>query len=131
MADSLVYVNWGRNIADCGNPACRDALEVRPGQTTATCVNGHTFTVVWPTGIEAATVALAERPEERRRNWFPAGHPLATAAGIPNGETPTELRAEQTYHEQQESAEKAGRVAAVLAEMGLGFDPETGQVEGL
>jgi hypothetical protein len=129
--ESMTYINWGRFVADCADPACQDAVLVNPGQQSASCVNGHTFDVVWAPGIEAATAALEQRPEERRRNWFPAGHPLAVATGQPNGETPDELIAEQSAHEQQESAAKADQVAAVLADMGLGFDPETGQVEGL
>lgn len=127
MAESIVYINWGRFIAEC---ACGDAREVTPGQTSDTCFNGHPLTLVWPDGIESVVTALAGR-EERRRNWFPAGHPVAVATGQPNGETPAELADEQAAFEQQEAADKTAQVAAALADLGLGFNPETGQVEGL
>jgi hypothetical protein len=127
MADSMVYINWGRFVAECG---CGDAREVHPGQTSETCVNGHTLTLVWSGDTAAAMTALSERVEERRRNWFPEGHPVAVATGQPNGESPTDLLAEQAAYEETQVDRTAQVVAAVQA-LGLDFDPVTGRVEGL
>lgn len=125
---SQVYVNWGRLIAECGYPGCGDAREVEPGQTTVTCCvgpgcPGHTSELVWADSIPAVLAALDERLSDKRKNWFPAGHPLALAGGFPQNQTVDELRAETAAGEQRDADAVDDRRTAVIAqlvELGVG-----------
>lgn len=94
----LVYINHGRDICDCPYEGCTSALLVEPGDTSAVCAAppsgcGRRYQIEWPPGLQELHEALANRPEQNR-NWFPEGHPLATAVGWPTGQTPDDLREE-------------------------------------
>lgn len=93
-AETQVYVNWGRLVADCGRPECSDARTVEPGQAAMVCVMGHQSALLWDDALPNVVAELSERGEERRRNWFPRGHPLATTTGQPHGQSLSELRDE-------------------------------------
>jgi len=119
MANALVYINWGRMVADCW---CGDAREVELGQKTMTCCvgdgcPGHLNALVWSGNMAAILAALSERISAKRRNWFPTGHPLAVAGGFPHGQTPDELRAETAVGEEADARAVAERRAALLAEL--------------
>ncbi|WP_328382915.1 hypothetical protein OHQ88_10520 [Micromonospora zamorensis] len=90
----LVYVNWGRFVVDCPAGGCHDAREVAPGQDGEVCVAGHPMSLRWPDGAPALLAELQRRPDERTRNWYPEGHPAAVRAGLPQGQSVEELRAE-------------------------------------
>ena len=93
MAESLAYLNWGRWVAECAAPDCHDAMQLTPGDKSMRCIRGHITGVRWSGNPHAIAEAVAIRPEQNR-NWFPEGHPLATAVGWPTGQTVDELREE-------------------------------------
>lgn len=125
-----VYINWGRFVVDCPTEDCHDAREVEPGQQSEVCAAGHPITLDWPTEAARMMTALADRPANRNRNWFPDGHPIAVATGQPHGQTVAELKAEAKQHADT-AADKREQVAAAIAGLGLEFDPATGLVKGL
>lgn len=90
----LVYVNWGRLVVDCPAPGCHDAREVTPGRDAEVCVVGHPMSLLWPDDAALLLAELQRRPDERTRNWYPQGHPAAVTAGMPQGQTVADLRAE-------------------------------------
>lgn len=115
---TVVYVNWGRFIAEC---QCGSATEVHPGRREALCVQdppGHLMSLVWPDGIEGVMTVLGERTSEKRRNWFPADHPVALRLGQPHGETVDDLRHEAEAGETADAERIAERRAYLLAELG-------------
>lgn len=120
-----VYVNWGRLVADCGWTGCRDAREVEIGQRTIRCVIEHVSDLAWPTDMPAILAALAERTSDKRKNWFPKGHPMARLGNFPAGQTPDELRAETAAGEKDDAqvlAEKRKGLIAQLRELGTDED---------
>lgn len=122
MSRTQAYVNWGRLVADCAQPGCSDAVQLQPGQQAMFCVHGHPSAVEFDDALPAVMAALGERAEERRRNWFPRGHPLAVATGQPHGQSIDDLRAEHTKGvalDEQARAARREQLAAVLGEFGL------------
>jgi hypothetical protein len=94
---ALAYYNHGRWVADCPYEGCFSALAVEGGGGV-TCAAppagcGRRYQVEWPADAAAIERAVKVRPEQNR-NWFPEGHPLATAAGWPTGQTPGDLEEE-------------------------------------
>jgi hypothetical protein len=78
---------------------------------------GHLSDLVWPDNMPAILAALAERTSDKRKNWFPPGHPLAVAGGFPQGQTPDELRAEAAVGEEADAQSLADKRADVLAQI--------------
>lgn len=106
-AQAVAYVNHGRWVADCPRPGCLNAEKLDPGQFMYLCDACRiAVPIQWPAPQAAHDIweALAERPNVENRNWFPAGHPLALAAGLPNGLTAAELAGE--------TSENLARIAA-------------------
>ncbi|MEU7170302.1 hypothetical protein ABZ949_02275 [Micromonospora tulbaghiae] len=89
------------------------------------------FAVDWPDEMPQITAVLAERPEDRNRNWFPAGHPLAVATGQPHGQSVEELREEARQAAQQQTTDRMTQAAELLAGLGLELDLATGRVQGV
>lgn len=121
-------MNWGHWIADCPEPGCHDARLVTPGQSGMVCAAGHPSTVMWPSEatVVGITNALAKRPAEKDRNWFPGGHPLAAAHGAETDLTPAQLD-QQTAARDQTTAEDRQRQAqlpAILESMGITVGPD-------
>jgi hypothetical protein len=105
------YVNWGRWVAACPNPACNSAEEIHPWQGYA-CTHVGCQHAVWPQTLYHCTecramapiewppdageiwAALSDRPALSNRNWYPADHHFALRWGVPHGQSPAELRAE-------------------------------------
>jgi hypothetical protein len=127
MPTAQVYVNWGRAIADCW---CGDARTVEIGQTQMTCCigngcPGHVSDLAWPGNMPAILAALAERTSNKRKNWFPPGHPLALAGGYPHGQAPDDLRAETAAGEEADAQMVADKRAQLIAQLReLGTDDE-------
>lgn len=120
-----VYVNWGRMVAECGQPGCHDAREVEIGQKAMQCILGHVNSLTWPQNMPAIMAALAERTSDKRKNWLPAGHPLARSGGLPAGETPDELRAETAAGEAADAQAVAARRIDLIAQLReLGSDDD-------
>ena len=104
------YFNHGRWVADCPREFCTYAFELEPGQETYLCRTrprrpgaapggcGAEAPIEWPADAEEIQRALELRPVESTRNWLPAGHPLAVAAGVPHGQTVADLLAENEEH---------------------------------
>lgn len=143
MNQSLAYLDWGRWVAQC--PSCTDATTVYRQlaengpivrQASATCVNGHTFLIVMP-GLDdeqAIVAAVAARPEAQRA-WYPDGLPLAADAGLPTGQSATELQAETdamvTGDQQVVVEERDDALRTALAAAGITVNPDgtfTGQL---
>lgn len=123
---ALVYINWGRLVAECPSPGCGDARAVELGQRSATCCvgdgitsrcPGHTFDLEWPENMAQILAALDERTAEKRKNWFPKGHPLAVATGQPHGQSARELREEAAAGEEADAQYLSDRRAQILAEL--------------
>lgn len=127
---SQVYINWNRFVAECSADGCGDAREVQPGQVAESCVNGHRMQLDWPKNAPQVMATLADRPNQRNRNWFPEGHPLALMTGQPHGQSVAELKAE-AKESAALAADKRQQVADAMAGLGLEFDPATGLVKGL
>ncbi|MFF3867346.1 hypothetical protein [Micromonospora sp. NPDC001898] len=125
-----VYINWGRFVIDCPHSDCHDAREVTPGQQAEVCAAGHLLVVQWPPDAAQIHAALAERPQERTRNWFPQDHPVALQGGQPHGQSPDDLRDEARQREEA-ALDRAEQARALLAGLGLELDPVTGVVKGL
>jgi hypothetical protein len=94
---ALAYYNHGRWVADCAYDGCFSALVVEGGGSV-TCAAppagcGRRYQVEFPGNAPAIEQALSVRPAQNR-NWFPDGHPLATAVGWPTGQTVEELHEE-------------------------------------
>jgi len=133
---ALAYLNWGRWVADCPVGGCTDARAIYPtdanGQPTGgppildhVCTGGHRFAVdMPPPEFEAQIVAaLSERVSEKRRNWFPRGHPFAVLTGQPHGQTVRELREEAAAGEEADAQHLSDRRARILDEVrAAGFD---------
>jgi hypothetical protein len=97
VPSALAYYNHGRWVVDCPHEGCFSALAVESGGGV-TCAAppagcGRRYEVEWPANAPTIERVLAVRPEQNR-NWFPEGHPLATAVGWPTGQTPDDLREE-------------------------------------
>jgi hypothetical protein len=112
-----VYINWSRFIAECPHEGCGDAREVHPGEKRVTCAAGHSMDLVWPDGIERVMTVLGERTADKRRNWFPAGHPVAVRLSQPHGQSIDDLRAEAEEGEAADAALIADRRAHLLLEL--------------
>lgn len=64
--------DWGRWIADCSGPYCRNAWKLQPGQTSWACnLCGVVTDVVWPADPGAIEFLLMMRPDPATRNWAP------------------------------------------------------------
>jgi hypothetical protein len=117
-----VYVNHGNIVADC---RCGDARIVEPGQAVMICIAGHATELLWPANLPAVLAALSERLSDKRKNWFPRGHPLALLGNMPHGQTPDELRAETAVGEERDAQVVADRRAELLAQLReLGTDDD-------
>lgn len=124
---ALVYVNWGRLVAECDFPGCGDARVVDIGQPTMQCCvgdgrqgnqcPGHVSDLDWPADLPQVVTALNERTSDKRRNWFPQGHPVAVATGQPHGQSVAELQAEAEAGEAADAAFLAERRAELLGQM--------------
>lgn len=57
-----------------------------------------TQSIRWPADADEIKEVLDRRPLRHTRNWYPEGHLVALQAGIPDGETVAELRAENAAH---------------------------------
>lgn len=99
-ATARAYINHGRWVADCPRDLCTYAFELAPEQATYVCRTrqgkgcGMEAPIEWPPNADEIWAELERRPVESVRNWFPSGHPLAVAAGLPHGQTVADLAAE-------------------------------------
>lgn len=129
MSAALAYVNWGRWVADCPVPGCHDAQQLTPGALSMMCADGHMSPVQWPGDAKSVTAisdALNVRPDERNRNWYPAGQPVAVAAGYPVDQTPADLDAETAAHNDAAAdlAAKQVQLVGLLGDLGLSLQPD-------
>lgn len=139
MRTALAYYNWGRWVADCPEPGCNDARAVyhpQTGerQTQDVCANRHPFQIDMPPAQQEAQIAaaLAERPVDADRSWYPRGHLRATLAGLPTGQTVRELAEEGRQVAAFRAAEKereTGRLRELLTTLGVQVRPD-GTFEG-
>jgi hypothetical protein len=99
---ALAHVNWGRWIAHCPRVDCKSASALDPHQGVFCCQDCLAVAlVVWPDNADEIWDELERRPVRRTRNWFPAGHPWAEAAGQPTGQTVQDLADEFAEHAQE------------------------------
>jgi len=65
-------VDWGRWIADCSRPYCRNAWQLTYDMTEWTCnLCGAVTSVMWPADPGAVEYLLMMRPDPATRNWHP------------------------------------------------------------
>lgn len=99
--NGLVCINRGTVLVECPN-GCRSAYAYVIGQTHRTCDGpggcGTDWDVIAPPNLMEIMTELMKRPNQANRNWYPVGHFLAEAHGIPMGQTPEDLAAEFAYH---------------------------------
>lgn len=102
-ARARARVNHGRWIADCPRRYCANAVKLTPGQATFHCAGEGgcqmVASVEWPDDPDGIWQALLERPVPSTRNWYPPGYVEAVRLGLPHGQTPADLRAEQRAYE--------------------------------
>lgn len=139
MRTAPAYLNWGRWVVDCPQPGCHDARAVYhpttgQRQTEDVCYHGHPFVIVMPAPADEAQLlaAVADRPHEGDQSWYPRGHPRATLAGLPTGQTVTELADESrrvaTFRAAERESER-GRLRELLIGLGIQVSPD-GVVRG-
>lgn len=98
------YMNWGRWVSDCPREGCTYAFQLEPGQARYLCRNkagqgcGMEALIEWPADAGQIEEALARRPLEQTRNWYPTDHDLAVISGSPHGQTAADLLAENDEH---------------------------------
>lgn len=139
MKTAPAYYNWGRWVVDCPERGCMDARAVYhpttgQRQTQDVCAVGHPFAIVMPPpDLEAQIVAaVADRAEEADKSWYPKGHPRATLAGLPTGQTVAELTEEGKQVAAFRAAQKEreqGKLRELLTDLGMQVHPD-GRVEG-
>lgn len=104
----VAYVNHGRWVADCPDPACAGAELVDPAEPLFYCLSCYNAAVggAWRpvrfpprSARQAIEQALLERARPERRNWYP-------------GETVEDLRREHALRQHAE-AERLARVAGL------------------
>lgn len=96
---AYAYANQARWIADCPRPYCGSAERLTAWQPQFACSRcGATTPLEWPPDAREISAVLAARGAPQWQNWFPAGHPLALAAGCPHGQTVTDLIGENAGH---------------------------------
>lgn len=85
------YVNFGRWVADC--PAgCGSARQLASHEAMFACGECHTISPIeWPDQADEIWEALQKRKFPKNRNWYPAEHDVALAAGAPHGQSAKEL----------------------------------------
>lgn len=141
MIKGSAYLNHDRWVVDCPADGCTDARLVyhpltNERQADEVCANGHHFTIdMPPEELEARIVAaVSERHEAADRAWYPHGHARAMLAGYPTGQSIEELVRESREVAAARAAENSTRrerLRAMIAELGLEFDPTTGTVRGI
>jgi hypothetical protein len=119
----LAYANHGRWVADCPRPFCGSAellhLYAPAAAELEACRCGHLLVplawdgapvplhcrachaeapVAWPEDPEEISRVLAVRGAPQFMNWYPDGHPVALAHGLPHGQTVADLHAENAEH---------------------------------
>lgn len=140
MTQGLAYLNHGRWVVDCPAYGCTDARQVyhpvtNERQTDDVCANGHPFTIgMPPEQLEAQIVAaVSERADAADRSWYPHGHTRALVTGQRTGQTVADLVEETREVAAFRASERTARhdkLRALVAELGLDFDPATGTVRG-
>lgn len=106
IESTQVYVHRGDWVADCPRDGCANTELMtdrvsRAAKGVFACTNCSLVAfAVWPPEefVHLADAVLARRPVPDTRNWFPAGHPNATAWGVETGQTVEELRQENAAH---------------------------------
>lgn len=93
----------GQWVADCPQPSCSNVelLFDSAGRRRPVfrCTYCHRIAEIEWADDEAAILAvLGRRPVPHTRNWFPPRHDLALRAGLPHGQSPAELLAENLEH---------------------------------
>lgn len=96
------YVYNGQWIAECPQK-CGGAELLMSGPdrkdvfycSYCTCM---ATSIQWPPNADEIMDVLNRRPLPHNRNWYPEGHVTALAAGVRDGETIEELRAENAAH---------------------------------
>lgn len=93
------YFNHGRWVAGCPRQDCNHAVDLAPQQSGFECANCRAVAPVeWPSDADLITEVLNLRPVPQTRNWFPAGHELAIAFRVSDGQTVQDLIDENAEH---------------------------------
>jgi hypothetical protein len=132
---ALAYLNHGRFVADCPAPGCNDArlvYEVNPQTGVPTgrrleqdvCAKGHPFDIVMPPAqLEAQIVAaVADRPDDADKAWYPKAHVRAALAGLPTGQSVAELVAENdevAHYRAAQDVARRDQLAQLLVDHGI------------
>lgn len=109
-----VYIYAGEFVADCPRPDCGNTIlmtlkrDVDRGKPFTDYERIDVFecgycgykatSVHWPPNAELLLDIVDCRPIGHTRNWYPAGHLTAVRHGIPDGQSPRDLIAENTEH---------------------------------
>lgn len=69
---TFARINWGRPVVDCPSPHCTSALMLPAGTPVTQCWDcGACGAVVWPANLDDIALVLAQRPDDKTRNWEP------------------------------------------------------------
>lgn len=68
-------INWSRNVVDCPNPNCSNAMTLRYGDAVMVCSCrggcGWATLVIWPDNYADIVGVLMLRPDPFTRDWLP------------------------------------------------------------
>jgi hypothetical protein len=87
------YVYTGLWVADCPR-GCGNVEKLPSSGFACSYCHYETADVEWPSDPVMISAVLNLRPVPHTRNWYPAGHDVAVRSGIPHGQTPADLLAE-------------------------------------
>jgi hypothetical protein len=114
--EALVVLYHGMTVAHCPRRACANVELITDDPLVFTrefyrpadgkswpamfhCSNcRYVGPLEWPDDYDKLTAELERRPVPETRNWYPAGHPFAVAAGVPTGQSVRDLKAEFAEH---------------------------------
>jgi len=130
---ALAYLNHSRWVVDCPTPGCTDARlahdEAGRRLTEDVCAKGHPFEIVMPPAqVEAQIVAaVADRADDADKSWYPKGHVRAALAGLPTGQSVSDLVAENDEVARYRAAQDVARrdqLAQLLVDHGIEVDDD-------
>lgn len=114
--DAMAYLYHGDWVGDCPTEGCANTeflfqyegqsapSSTVPGATRKNvllCSYCHAVAgITWPPleFMMLAAAVVSRRPLPHNRNWYPQGHPNATAWGLETGQTVRELQEENEAH---------------------------------
>jgi hypothetical protein len=76
MADAIAFISWGNWVADCPNPDCHNARQIKPGDTSFQCDRppdgcGRTSGIAWPSDPAGEMEEVDSLPADQQSTTVP------------------------------------------------------------